>query len=108
MPIAVTPMATATTEPQTSHTGAGDVELTVVMPCLNEERTVGKCVEKAVRTMHERGIAGEVVVVDNGSRDRSVEIAEGAGARVIRHPLRGYGNALRRGFAEASGQFVLM
>ena len=108
MPIAVSPMATVTTEPQTPNNAPGDLELTVVMPCLNEERTVGKCVEKAVRTMQERGIPGEVVVVDNGSKDRSIEVAEGAGGRVIRHPLRGYGNALRRGFAEARGQFVLM
>jgi glycosyltransferase involved in cell wall biosynthesis len=93
--------------PAPSHDLA-EPELSVVMPCLNEERTVGKCVEKAVRTMRERGIAGEVVVVDNGSADRSVEVAEHAGARAIRHSLRGYGNALRRGFAEARGRFILM
>jgi glycosyltransferase involved in cell wall biosynthesis len=88
---------------------AGDgLELSVVMPCLNEERTVGICVEKAVRTMNTLGIRGEVVVVDNGSSDRSIEIAEGAGARVVRHHLRGYGNALRRGFDEARGRFIIM
>ena len=59
---------------------APPLELTVVMPCLNEELTVGICVEKAVRTMRELGVAGEVVVVDNGSTDRSVEIATAAGA----------------------------
>lgn len=85
-----------------------ELELSIVMPCLNEERTVGRCVEKAVRTMRELGIAGEVVVVDNGSTDRSVELAESAGARVIRHPLKGYGNALRRGFAEARGAYIIM
>ena len=84
------------------------LELTVVMPCLNEERTVGICVAKAVRTMQELGIAGEVVIVDNGSSDRSVEIATQAGARVVFHPLKGYGNALRRGFSEARGQFIIM
>jgi glycosyltransferase involved in cell wall biosynthesis len=85
-----------------------ELELTVLMPCLNEERTVGICVEKAVRTMCELGIAGEVVIVDNGSTDKSVEIATNAGARVVYHPLKGYGNALRRGFAEARGQFIIM
>ncbi len=84
------------------------LELSVVMPCLNEERTVGICVEKAVRTMREQGIAGEVVIVDNGSSDRSVEVATAAGARVVYHPLKGYGNALRRGFAEAKGEFIIM
>lgn len=86
----------------------GALELSVVMPCLNEELTVAVCVEKAVRTMRELGIAGEVVVVDNGSTDRSRELAEAAGARVIRHHLRGYGNALRRGFDEARGRYIVM
>jgi len=84
------------------------LELSVVMPCLNEERTVGICVEKAVRTMRELGINGEVVIVDNGSGDRSVEVAKAAGARVVYHPLKGYGNALRRGFAEARGRYIVM
>ncbi len=87
---------------------AESLELSVVMPCLNEERTVGVCVEKAVRTMRERSIRGEVVVVDNGSTDRSIEVAEAAGARVVRHSLKGYGNALRRGFDEARGRYILM
>jgi glycosyltransferase involved in cell wall biosynthesis len=84
------------------------LELSVVMPCLNEERTLPACVEKAVKTMLELGIEGEVVVVDNGSTDRSVERAEEAGARVVHQSLRGYGNALRKGFAEARGKYVLM
>jgi glycosyltransferase involved in cell wall biosynthesis len=87
---------------------APPVELTVVMPCLNEEKTVGTCVAKAVRTMHQLGIVGEVLVVDNGSTDKSVEVARAAGARVVKHDLKGYGNALRRGFAEAQGTFVIM
>lgn len=84
------------------------LELSVVMPCLNEERTVGACVRKAIDTMQRLGIAGEVVVVDNGSTDRSRELAEEAGARVVRHHLKGYGNALRRGFDEARGRYILM
>ena len=86
----------------------GELELSVVMPCLNEEITVAICVEKALRTMRQLGIAGEVVVVDNGSTDASVAVAERAGARVIHQPLKGYGNALRKGFAEARGKFILM
>jgi glycosyltransferase involved in cell wall biosynthesis len=78
------------------------------MPCLNEERTVGVCVEKALRTMGVLGISGEVVVVDNGSTDASVAVAQAAGARVVHQPLKGYGNALRKGFAEARGTYVLM
>lgn len=84
------------------------LELSVVMPCLNEEKTAPICIAKAVKTMAELGIAGEVVLVDNGSTDRSVELAEQAGARVVHQPLRGYGNALRKGFDEARGRFIIM
>lgn len=91
-----------------SPPGNAELELSVVMPCLNEERTVGVCVEKALRTMQLLGISGEVVVVDNGSTDASVAVAEQAGARVVHQSLKGYGNALRKGFAEARGRFVLM
>ena len=84
------------------------LELSVVMPCLNEERTVASCVDKALKTLLELEIAGEVLVVDNGSTDQSVEVARAAGARVIVEPLKGYGNALRRGFDEARGRFIVM
>jgi len=84
------------------------LELSVVMPCLNEARTVGSCVGKAVETMQRLGIVGEVIVVDNGSTDASCDIAAAAGARVVRHPLQGYGNALRRGFDEARGRYIIM
>jgi glycosyltransferase involved in cell wall biosynthesis len=84
------------------------VELSIVMPCLNEARTVGRCVEKALRTMRELGISGEVVISDNGSTDGSIELAKRAGARVVHQPLRGYGNALRKGFAEARGRYIIM
>ena len=97
-----------TAENVTAEDGPARLELSVVMPCLNEELTVGVCVEKAVRTMRELGIVGEVVIVDNGSTDRTREVAEAAGARVVRHELRGYGNALRRGFDEAQGRYILM
>ena len=85
-----------------------EIELSVVIPCLNEARTLGTCIEKAVSTMGKLGIRGEVVVADNGSTDGSIEIAERAGARVIRVPVRGYGNALMHGCTAARGRFILM
>ncbi len=87
---------------------AAPLELSVVIPCLNEADTIGTCVEKAMRALREAGIAGEVVVGDNGSTDGSREIAARLGARVIPVPKRGYGNALLGGIAAARGRFVLM
>jgi len=78
------------------------------MPCLNEEETVGTCVEKAMSWLARSGTAGEVVVVDNGSTDRSAEIASAAGARVIHERRRGYGQAYLRGFSEARGDYIVM
>ncbi len=91
-----------------STTGVAEFDVSVVMPCLNEERTVGRCVEKAVRTLAELGLRGEVVVVDNGSVDGSVEVAQKAGARVVHQSLRGYGNALRKGIEESRGAYIIM
>lgn len=83
-------------------------EVSVVMPCLNEEASVGLCVEKALATMAGLGISGEVVVVDNGSTDHSIEVAKNAGARVVFQPVRGYGSAYLKGISEAAGQFIVM
>ena len=85
-----------------------EVEVSVVMPCLNEAESVGRCVEKAWRALKTLGVPAEVVVVDNGSTDGSPEIAERAGARVIHERRRGYGSAYLRGFAEARGRFLVM
>jgi hypothetical protein len=82
--------------------------VSIVMPCLNEEETVGACVTKAVGWLQRRRIPGEVLVVDNGSTDRSVAIAEAAGARVVHERRRGYGQAYLRGFAEARGEYIVM
>jgi len=83
-------------------------ELTVVMPCLNEAETLAVCVDKALLALRENGIAGEVVVADNGSTDGSQAIAEAHGARVVPVPVRGYGAALDAGILAARGKYVLM
>lgn len=84
------------------------MELSVVMPCLNEAETLAICVDKAVQALRENGIDGEVVVADNGSTDGSQEIAMAHGARVVPVPLRGYGAALDAGVIAARGRYVLM
>jgi hypothetical protein len=84
------------------------VELTVVMPCLNEAETVATCVAKAARFIAENGISGEVVVADNGSTDGSQRLAEQAGARVADVAEKGYGNALMGGILAARGKYVIM
>jgi glycosyltransferase involved in cell wall biosynthesis len=78
------------------------------MPCLNEEETVGICVGKATSWLATEGLSGEVIVVDNGSTDRSAALAERAGARIVREERRGYGSALRRGIQEAVGSVVVI
>ncbi len=84
------------------------MELTVVMPCLNEAETVATCVRKAITFIADSGISGEVVVADNGSTDGSRQLAEDAGARVVPIAERGYGNALMGGIIAARGEYVIM
>lgn len=83
------------------------VELTILMPCLNEEKTVGLCVKEAAVYLENAGCTGEILVVDNGSCDGSAEVAQRAGARVVFCKEKGYGNALRFGMARAKGDFVI-
>jgi len=85
-----------------------NVEVSVVMPCLNEAETLETCIRKAQHALHEAQINGEVIVADNGSTDGSVEIAENLGARVARISAKGYGSALMGGIAAAAGKFVIM
>lgn len=94
----------------TSSNAAGDssIELSIVMPCLNEKDTLGTCIQKAQRALAENNIVGEVIVADNGSTDGSIEIATRLGARVVPIAQRGYGNALMGGIAAAKGKYVLM
>ncbi|HEY8559744.1 MAG TPA: glycosyltransferase family 2 protein [Pyrinomonadaceae bacterium] len=84
------------------------IELSVVMPCLNESDTLAVCIEKARRAMDENGIVGEIIVADNGSTDDSPDIARRLGARVIAVQEKGYGSALMGGIAAAKGRFVIM
>ncbi|HYU26583.1 MAG TPA: glycosyltransferase family 2 protein [Thermoanaerobaculia bacterium] len=84
------------------------IELSIVMPCLDEAETIGACIAKARRFLETSGIAGEIVVADNGSGDGSRAIAEREGARVVDVPERGYGSALQGGIAAARGRYVIM
>ena len=94
--------------PRTDAHPVADIEVSVVIPCLNEANSLGFCIEKARNAFGASGIKGEVIVADNGSTDGSREIAQDAGARVIRVADRGYGNALRAGIAAARGRFIIM
>jgi glycosyltransferase involved in cell wall biosynthesis len=87
---------------------AEPLELSVVIPCLNEAQTIAVCIERALRAMADHGIRGEVVVSDNGSTDGSIEISTAAGARVVSCPTRGYGAALQWGFTQARGRYLIM
>ena len=84
------------------------LELSVVIPCLNEEKTITFCFEKALAAMQSRAIAGEVLVSDNGSTDNSIAVAEKAGSRVVKCPDKGYGAAVKFGFENAWCDYVLM
>jgi glycosyltransferase involved in cell wall biosynthesis len=88
--------------------GRGSTGISVVIPCLNEEASIAQVIDAARTGIAALGLGGEVIVVDNGSTDRSAEIARQAGARVLRETHRGYGSALRRGFAEARHEILVM
>jgi glycosyltransferase involved in cell wall biosynthesis len=84
------------------------IELTVVLPCLNEADTLGTCIEKARSAFSASNIAGEIIVADNGSDDGSPAIASRMGARVVHVEAKGYGNALMGGIAAAQGKYIIM
>ena len=87
---------------------ACEIELTILMPCLNEAETLATCIGKATRFLARTGISGEIVIADNGSTDASRQIAEALGARVILVPEKGYGAALMGGIEAARGQYTVM
>src|SRR5262245_19235723 len=85
-----------------------DVELTILLPCLNEGETINICVHKAMTYLARSDVRGEVLVADNGSTDGSQQLAASAGARVVSVNFRGYGAALRKGIDVARGRYVIM
>src|SRR5262249_46321331 len=85
-----------------------EITLSILMPCLNEATTLGKCILKAQAYLARQNVLGEIIVADNGSTDGSVEIAKSLGANVVNVPQRGYGNALQAGIKAAHGSFVIM
>jgi len=91
-----------------SGNDASAPELSVVMPCLNEAETLKACIEKVQRAFREHGIAGEIILADNGSTDGSPGIAARMGARVVVVESKGYGSALRGGIAAARGKYIIM
>jgi hypothetical protein len=111
--LSATVSSTVDEEPLTTRTFSHEIardgiEVTVVMPCLNEADTLGTCIRKARTAMENAGIVGEVLVADNGSSDDSVAIARSAGARVVLVTEKGYGAALMGGITAARGRFVIM
>lgn len=85
-----------------------NLELSILMPCLNEELTIGICVEKAQKFLADNQVNGEIVIADNGSTDRSREIAREKGAVVVEISQKGYGSALKGGISTASGKYIIM
>ena len=84
------------------------IELSIIMPCLDEAETLAVCVDKAQSYLERSGIAGEVIIADNGSTDGSQDLARAHGARVVDVPARGYGSALMGGIEAARGEYVIM
>ena len=85
-----------------------ELNISIILPCLNEEETVGACVDAARAFIGRSGLKGEVIVVDNGSTDTSARIAESRGARVITEENRGYGRAIRTGLAHSHGRVLII
>jgi glycosyltransferase involved in cell wall biosynthesis len=105
------PLSTAeqtTRLPSADSAEAGAVEVSVVIPCLNEAASIERCVIKATAALEGQGRRGEVIVADNGSEDGSAELARDAGALVVFEPRRGYGSAYIAGFAAARGDYIVM
>ncbi|HEV8238951.1 MAG TPA: glycosyltransferase family 2 protein, partial [Thermoanaerobaculia bacterium] len=101
-------MSSTIVEPRPGAAAEPAPMISVVIPCLDEAETIADCVAKARRGIAASGLAGEVVVVDNGSTDGTPEVAAAAGARVVHESRRGYGSAYLRGFREARGRYLVM
>jgi glycosyltransferase involved in cell wall biosynthesis len=85
-----------------------EIEVSVVLPCLNEEETIGTCINKIKDVFLKEGISGEIIVADNGSVDKSIEIARALGAKVVGESRKGYGAAYLRGLREAHGKYIVI
>ena len=94
--------------PEVATIGGDAIELTILMPCLNEAETIEACVAKGLAFLTSRGVTGEVLIADNGSTDGSQAMATALGARVVSVEDRGYGAALIGGITAARGQFIIM
>lgn len=101
-------MTPAPSSRETNESAVHVPAVSVVLPCLNEEEALAVCIEKIRTAFATNKIDGEIVLSDNGSTDRSVEIAESMGVKVVHQPARGYGNAYLKGFSEASGRYLIM
>lgn len=88
--------------------GKIEFDLTIIMPCLNEELTVAECIKEAQQFLADHQIHGEILLVDNASQDHSAEIAAASGARVIREERRGYGRAIRTGIVHSYGKVLII
>ena len=84
------------------------IELSVVMPCLDEEETIETCIRKVQNTFKSARIEAEIIISDNGSKDRSMKIAKSLNVKVVQELNKGYGFALQRGFSEAQGKYIIM
>ncbi len=93
--------------PQNMPENVPSIDLTILMPCLNEEANIGSCIDEAMEYIYSNHLSGEVLIVDNNSTDRSAEIAITHGATVISEPQRGYGCALRSGLQKAKGTVII-
>ena len=99
---------TDTQIPDLERAPRDELLVSVVIPCLNEEENITQVVTHALSVLEREGLAGEVIVADNGSTDGSAELAAAAGARVVSEPRRGYGSAYLAGFAAAQGAYIVM
>ncbi|MFN0089224.1 MAG: glycosyltransferase family 2 protein [Acidimicrobiales bacterium] len=104
----MTAASAAKTLPPATHLAANELELSIVMPCLNEAETLATCIRKAQAFLARSGVGGEVLVADNGSTDGSQDLALAEGARVVQVPEKGYGAALSGGIRAARGRYVIM
>lgn len=85
-----------------------EFEITVLMPCLNEEKSIGFCIDEAQKYIERSGISAEILIIDNGSEDKSKDIAVSMGVRAVTIANKGYGNAIRAGITVAKGKYIIM